>query len=154
MKSPHFTRLMRPKAPLTRLLRLPDNAQYTPLAANSLSVMAGLPSYPLGSAWTLLLSTPHTTLLLSWHHHLPLPHLHPTSNPLRSHILPVPPLFDAETCLERGGERSSLAFYLLVYHLSSFLVMALLSQGLLWRSENQTGLFLVVPKRNIDASDE
>lgn len=101
MKSPHFTRLVRPKAPLTWLLCLSDNVQYTPLAAKSLSVMAGLPGYLLGSAWTFLLSTPHTTSLLSLHHHLPLTHLPPTSSQLRTPILPVPPLFHAETCLER-----------------------------------------------------
>lgn len=66
MKSPHFTRLMRPKAPLTWLLCLPDNAQFSPQAANSLSVMAGLPGYPSGSAWTFLLSTPYTTSLLKF----------------------------------------------------------------------------------------
>lgn len=145
MKSPHFTRLVT-SLPIWQCTVHPTGSKQS-------ACDGWLPDYPLGSARTFLLSTPYTTSLLSLNHHLPLTHLPPTSNQLRSPILPVLPLFHAGTCLERDGERSSLVFYLLVYHLYSFLVMALLSQDLLWRSENQTGFFLVVPERNIDASD-
>ena len=97
-EKPHITRLMRPKAPLTWLLCLCDNVQYSLLAANGLSVMTGFSGYPLGSAWPFLLSTPHH-LSTGLYQHLPVSHFPPIFNSLRLPVLPVPTLFHAETCL-------------------------------------------------------